>query len=156
MIPVFLSHLQIIWPKSEFKLHSSKWSQTNQLVLNTNKIYIVKFTSSKALTYPLNIIHVFKIHAIAETIKFLDLHWDNHLWWKSHINVLLKKLNCVCFMMRKLPYVLNTDTLRITYFAHFQSLWYKMWYNILGLINNHVQCIFNTKKNNKNQAGTRS
>jgi hypothetical protein len=81
--------------------HISEWSQTNQLALNTNKIHIVKFTSSKALIYPLNIIHVDQTLAVAETIKFLDLHWDNHLSWKSHIKVLLKALSSVCFMMRK-------------------------------------------------------
>ena len=46
---------------------------------------------------------------------------DSHLSWKCHINVLLKKLNSVCFMMRKLSNLLNIDTLRIVYFAHFQS-----------------------------------
>ena len=33
----------------------SKWFQNTQLVLNLNKTHIVKFASSKLLTYPLNI-----------------------------------------------------------------------------------------------------
>jgi hypothetical protein len=67
--------------------HISKWFQTNQLVLNTNKAYIVKFTSSKALIYPLNIIHVDKTLAVAEIIKFLGLLVDSHLPQKSQVNV---------------------------------------------------------------------
>ena len=35
----------------------SKWFQNNQLVLNLNKTHIVKFSSSKLLTYPLNTVH---------------------------------------------------------------------------------------------------
>jgi hypothetical protein len=50
--------------------------------------------------------------------------------------------------------VLNIDTLRRVYFALFQR--HELGYNCLGLINNHAQCILNTKKNNKNRAVTRS
>jgi hypothetical protein len=102
--------------------HISKWFQTSQLVLNANQTNIVKFTASKSLIYPLNIIHVDQTLAIAETIKFLRLHLDSHLSWMSHINILLEKLSSVCFMMRSSSYILNTDTLRTVYFAHFQPL----------------------------------
>jgi len=103
--------------------HISKWFETNQSILNTDKVYVVKFTSSKALICPLNIIHVDQTLAVAETIKFLGLYLDSHLSWKSHITVLLKKLlSSVSVMMRKLSYILNIDTLRIVYVAHFQSL----------------------------------
>jgi hypothetical protein len=101
--------------------HISKWFQTNQLVLNANKAYIAKFTSSKSLIYPLNITHVDQTLAVAKTIKFLGFLVDSHLSQKSQVNILLKKLGSACFMMRKLSYILNTGTLRTVYFAHFQS-----------------------------------
>jgi len=100
--------------------HISKWFQTNQLVLNANKAYIIKFTSFKELIYPLNIIHVDQTLAVAETIKFLGLLVDSHLPQTSQVSVLPKKLGSACFMMR-LSYILKTGTLRIAYFAHFQS-----------------------------------
>jgi len=81
----------------------------------------VKFTSSKAPIYPLNITHVEQILAIAETVKFLGLHLDSQVSWTCHENV-LKKLSSVCFMMRSSSYILNKDTLKIFYFAHFQPL----------------------------------
>ena len=96
--------------------------QTNQSVLKARKTYIVNFTSSKAQIWLLTIIHVDQTLAVAETNKYLGLPLDNHLSWKSHINVLLKKLRSVCCMMRKLSYILNIDTLRIVHVAHFQSL----------------------------------
>jgi len=103
--------------------HISKWFETNQLVLNTDKAYVVKFISSKALICPLNIIHVDQTLAVVATIKFFHLHLDSHLSWESHITVLLKKLpSSASVMMRKSSYILNIDTLRTVYFAHFQSL----------------------------------
>ena len=136
--------------------HVSKWFQTSKLVLNANITYIGKFTPSKATFYPFNRTHAAQILAVVETTKFLFSHLDSHLSWQSNINVLLQKLRSVYFMMRILSYVLNIDTLRIAYFAHFQS---PINYHIIffwgGLINNHAQYIFNTKKNT-NYAGTRS
>jgi hypothetical protein len=52
---------------------------------------------------------------------FLGLHLDRHLSWETHVNHLLSKLGSVCFIMRKLSHVLNIESLRIVYFAHFQS-----------------------------------
>ena len=130
------------------KLHSNlhhilKWFETNQLVLNTDKAYIVKFTSSKAMTCPLNIIHVDQTLAVAETNKILGLHLDVHLPWKSHTTVLLKRLSSVYVTMRKLSYILNIDTLRIVYFAHFKSLIYDIifWVSLTTMCN-----IFLTQK----------
>jgi hypothetical protein len=114
MIPLFLSQLLTIEQSKKLNSiihHIFKWVQTNELLLNVNKTYIVKFTSSKALIYPLTIIHADQTLAIGETIKFLGLHLDSHLSWKSHINVLLQKLSSICFMMRKVYYILNIDTL---------------------------------------------
>jgi hypothetical protein len=47
---------------------------------------------------------------------------DRHLSRETHLNRLLSKLGVVCFIMRKLSHVLNTESLRVVYFAHFQSL----------------------------------
>ena len=118
MIPVFLSchiyyYIELNQKLNSILHHISKQFQTQKLVLNTNQTYVVKVTSSKAVICPLNIIHVVQTLPIAETIKLLGLYFDSHLSWKCHINMLLKKLNSVCFMMRKLSYLLNIDTLRI-------------------------------------------
>jgi hypothetical protein len=94
----------------------------NQFVLNTNKTYNVKFLSYKALICPLHLIWSDQTLFVTDTIKFLGLHLDSHLSWKSHTNILVKKFSSVCYVMRKLSCILNIDTLSIVYFAHFQSL----------------------------------
>jgi hypothetical protein len=93
----------------------------NHLVLNTNKTYTVKFLSYKAPLYPLHLIDANQTLSVTDTIQFLGLHLDSHLSWKSHTNVLVRKLSSVCYVMRKLSNILNIVTLRIAYFAYFQS-----------------------------------
>lgn len=65
------------------------------------------------------IIVLLLLYTYSMIITFLGLPLDSHLLWKFHTSVLVKKLNLACFIMRKLSYVLNIDTLRIVYFAHF-------------------------------------
>ena len=80
----------------------SEWFQNNQLVLNLNKTLIVKFTSSKFLTYPLHIAYNNRSLTITENIKLLGMYLDCHLTWKLHVDNLVKKLGSVCFMLRTL------------------------------------------------------
>jgi hypothetical protein len=56
--------------------HISKWFKINQLVLNTNKTYTVKFLSYKAPIYPLHLIYADQTLFITDTIKFLGLHLE--------------------------------------------------------------------------------
>ena len=76
----------------------SKSVQNKQLVLNLNKMHIVKFASSKLLTYPLNTVHNNQALIVTENIKFLGKHLDCILTWKSHIDNLIKKteFNLLC------------------------------------------------------------
>ena len=115
--------------------YTSKWFKINQLVLNTNKTYTAKFLSYKAPIYPLHLIDADQTLSVTDTIQFLGLHLDNHLSWKSHTSVLVRKLSSVCYVMRKLSNILNIVTLRIVYFAYFQS---RVNYGIfLGFFMNH-------------------
>ena len=63
-----------------------KWSQNNQLLLNLNKMLIVKCASSKFLTYPLYIAYNNWAYTIIENIKFLIMHLDCHITWKLQLD----------------------------------------------------------------------
>jgi hypothetical protein len=54
--------------------------------------------------------------------KLLGPHNDKHLNWQRHIEKLLPKLSAVCYTIRKLSSVLNTEVLRTVYFENFHSL----------------------------------
>jgi len=56
-----------------------------------------------------------------ETIKFLGLQLDNLILWKKYIQLLLRKLSSACFLMGRMYYILNIDSLKLVYFAHFHS-----------------------------------
>jgi hypothetical protein len=99
----------------------SKWFQANCLTLNPTKTKVLKFTWAKlpnilSLTYSDH--HLLEV----ETVKFLDLQLDNQITWKNDIQILLRKFVSACFLMRQLYYILNIDSLKLIYFAHFHSL----------------------------------
>jgi hypothetical protein len=102
-ILIFSNNFTELNSKLNAVLHCiSKWFQHNQLVLNLNKTHLVKFASSKSSSYLLHISYNKQALAVTENIRFLGLYLECHLTWKSHINNLIKKLNSVCFMLRKL------------------------------------------------------
>ena len=56
-----------------------------------------------------------------ETTKFLDLQLDNQIIWKKYIPLLLRKMSSACFLMGRMYYILNNDSWKLVYFAHFHS-----------------------------------
>jgi hypothetical protein len=97
----------------------SKWFQNNHLVLNLKKMHVIKFTTAKALEYPLHTVYNNQDLNIDENVKFLGMHLDCHLNWKQHSDNSVKKLSTACFMLRKLQFIVSEQVLRMVYFAHF-------------------------------------
>jgi hypothetical protein len=97
------------------------WFQKNQLVLNSDKTKIIKFTSTASVHWPLNLVLHSKSPQEVDMVKFPGLQLDNRLMYKAHIDSLLHKLTTVCFLMRKLYYILNINGLKIVYYAYYQS-----------------------------------
>jgi len=95
--------------------------QNNQLVLNLNKTHTVKFASSKILTYPLNTVYNNQALTVTENIKFLGMHLNCNLTWKSHTDNLIKKLISISFMFRKLLPIVNGKVIHMVDLAHFYS-----------------------------------
>jgi hypothetical protein len=102
--------------------HITAWFHANQLSLNLDKTKIVKSTPTNIVCNPLTIEYVGKVLTEVTNFKFLGLHIDNHLNWRRHIERILPKLSAACYTIRKLSHVLNTDVLKIVYFAHIHSV----------------------------------
>jgi hypothetical protein len=49
------------------------------------------------------------------------VYLDCHFTWNLHLENLIKKLSSICFLLRKLSSIVNVKTLRMAYFANFQS-----------------------------------
>jgi len=101
--------------------HFANWFHANSLILNVDKMNIVKFTQSDVSCKPLTIVYVSKLLTKVVNFKFIFLLIDKHLSWMSDIDKLLSKLSTVCYTIRKLSSVLNIEVLRIVYFANFKS-----------------------------------
>ena len=71
----------------------SEWFQNTSWY--SNKTLIVKFTSSKFLTYPLHMAYNNRSLTINENIKLLGMHLNCHLSWKIHVDNLVKKLSSI-------------------------------------------------------------
>jgi hypothetical protein len=84
-------------------------------------MHIINFASSKLLTYPLNIVYKNRAFTVSESIKFLGMHLDCNLTWKSYIDNLIKKLGSICFLLRKLLPIVNVKALHMVYLAHLYS-----------------------------------
>jgi hypothetical protein len=96
-ILVTSSDLNELNSKLNSELHFiSKWLKKKQMELNLNKLHIIKFAYCKLLTYPLNTVHNIQVLTVTENIKFLGMHLDCTLIWKSHIDNLIKKLILIC------------------------------------------------------------
>jgi hypothetical protein len=112
----------------------------------------MKFCTTNKDCVNLSIGYVDKTIEEAET-KFLSLQVDNNLNWKTHIQYIIPKLSSACFPMRNITSLMKTETLKLVYFACFQSI---MSYGIIFWGNSTNKKIFYIqKKIIKIMAGTK-
>jgi len=86
------------------------------------QINTLQFTATKVSFCPLNLAYANHNLVKTYTVKLLGLQWGSHLTCKTCIYSLLNKFGTVCFVTRRLSYILNSETLRVVYFAHFHTL----------------------------------
>jgi hypothetical protein len=86
-----------------------QWFTTNQLVLNITKTNIIKFTPKATVHAPLDIFFKDNVLDEVNSTKFLGIHIDNHMNWKTHVEQISHKLNAACFMITKLTTCIYMD-----------------------------------------------
>ena len=94
----------------------------NKLVLNLEKTNTLKFVTNNLPYCALSIGHKDRYIEEAVHLKFLGIQTDNHFNWKNHIDQIIPELSAACYMVRKMYYICNNDTLRSIYFAYFHSI----------------------------------
>ena len=98
------------------------WFKLNKLKLNYNKTHYLQFTSTTNRMDALKINHQgLQVHNSSHT-KFLGLIIDDSLSWKDHIDQMKPKLNSACFVIRSLQAMMDTETLKMIYFAYVHSI----------------------------------
>lgn len=102
---------------------ANEWFARNRLILNENKTSVVLFkTRQTRFEAPVNLAVNNTVLKIGASTKFLGIHIDEFLNWNCHIKFLCTKLNSVCYCIRILSRYTNLNTLKIVYFANFESL----------------------------------
>jgi hypothetical protein len=100
--------------------HISKWFSVNGLSLNMDKIKIIKFDLSHFQHESFQI--PYRYIKDDTNIKFLGMHIDKHMNWKTHTGPKTPKLSCACYATRCTYHLTNTDSLIIIYYAYFLSI----------------------------------
>ena len=113
-------HLQ---RKSNIELKKiSKWFSANKLTLNVSKskFMIIKRGNKKPKD---SFILKFNGKKMEQCVsyKYLGIHLDEKLNWKTHVNFLCAKLTKMCGMFAKLRHCCKKDLLRVIYFALVES-----------------------------------
>lgn len=98
------------------------WFVKNKLTLNREKTQFICFRTLQRGNIPDSAELQTGGVTLADTTKFLGMHIHQNLNWNTHIQELNKKLNSVCYTLRILRKHLSMETLKMVYFANFQSL----------------------------------
>ena len=56
-----------------------------------------------------------------DSVKYLGVHIDSKLNWKSHVNAIARKLNRANNMLNKVRDFVNVNVLKSIYYASFES-----------------------------------
>lgn len=95
-----------------------KWFEKNGLLLNHDKTNIIHFRA-KNLAY--NEINNSNLNTV-NSHKFLGVHIDRNLNWKTHIEFLVNKLSTYRFAFKVLTNSVSKETCRVVYCAYIQSI----------------------------------
>ena len=93
-----------------------QWLSSNKLTLNISKSKYM-MVSNKRNHCSLNIeINDEKLEE-CDSYKYLGVHIDKNLNWKSHINYVAKKVSKACGALAKARHCVDIDTLKTIYYA---------------------------------------
>ncbi len=107
---------------SEVLCKVDEWMKMNKLTLNYSKTEFMFCNSSRTRQNEPFSLHIGN-HAISQvkSVKYLGVHIDEMLTWKTHISNLEKKLSRACALICKLRYVVDQKCLIQYYYAHIYS-----------------------------------
>lgn len=120
------------------------WFERNRLLVNRDKTNVILFRTRQLQLDR----HEVKLSeadiAPVENCSFLGVQIDEFLNWKNHISHVCSRLSSVCYGIRTVKKYMNTETLKILYFANFESV---VRYGIIfWASNSDVQRVFVIQK----------
>jgi hypothetical protein len=134
-----------------------RWFDQNRLTVNVGKTKYMA-VSLRAVSDPVNL--MLKLHTcdgrsmnckceileLVSNYKYLGIVFDNRLNWSAHIHYLNNKLRKCIFMFSSLSRVLDSNLIKVVYYAYVQSIFQ---YGIIawgGALNSIIQPLSITQK----------
>jgi len=77
----------------------NEWLNMNSVFLNFDKTHLMQFTTKNKPKPHLEITHLNKQTIMVSNTKFLGIHINDTLNWKTHIESILAKLSMACYAM---------------------------------------------------------
>jgi len=100
----------------------NKWFKSNLLFLNFDKTHFIQFNIANKCTSVTEIKYEREQISIANETKFLGLHINNNLSWKTHIESIQNKLSSACYVTRLVKPYVTANTLKMIYYSYFHSV----------------------------------
>ena len=99
-----------------------KWFSANNLVLNLDKMNIMKCTRNNSAHSKLHT--GYKEKYVEESVNktFLGFQIDNHINWKKHTEEMILKLSAACYAIRLMVHISNNNTHKSISYAYFHSI----------------------------------
>ena len=113
-----------LFKKSNEELHKvDSWLAANKLTLNTKKTKVLNFKTHNSLSVLPNLEIKLNSNALDKvtSIRFLGATIREHLTWKSHMELLLKKITIGHGIIQKVKPYLNLKSLELLYYSMIQS-----------------------------------
>ena len=94
----------------------SDWFKINKLSVNYTKSNFMLFTKAKQIN-SLNILLDGNILDRVKTVKYLGIHLDEKLNWKTHVDIILNKVTKASYIISKIRHYVDLSTLKILYYS---------------------------------------
>ena len=94
----------------------------NLLSLNFEKTSLIPFLINNISHIPISVGCDYNIKYNISNRKFLGTMIDNTLTWKTHIEMIILKLNLACFAVRAFKRFVKMDTLKMVYYSFFSTV----------------------------------
>lgn len=106
----------------------NNWFTMNNLKVNASKTNVMLFTSTSRNNGSINCVMNEEIVNLAPVVKFLGVHIDNQLNWKTELSHLEKAISTACYVLRSVRNEVDMKHLKMLYHALVES---KLRYSIL-------------------------
>jgi ribosomal protein S16 len=105
-----------------------KWFTINNFKLNTDKTNAIIFKTTSRNKDSIDVRLDGKYITIVDNVKFLGVHVDAYLNWKSETESIVNTVSSACYALKSLREIISIDHLKAVYFALVES---KLRYSIM-------------------------